>query len=475
MIIKLTSNSSDNSLAGVGRAELQGDTITIIGEKEVAATLFRGVNKVTLFKPVDQKQTITGKALLGDVYVLESGEEKLTIKVEEEETKHETNIFLNNNPSYDATTKFDLTSTKRKTTLTVGVLILILLIVSVVFGINQKNKKEFEKESKEKLTIATANYEKSISEENLDKTSSRELFVSAKEIAFKLREDGYKSEGLSKLISDITSKEAEVLGEIKKESKELLDLTLQTSGFNGDQISSTGKEVFIFDKTNKNVIQVDTDGKDAKKIAGKDILEGAKQLASYGDRLFSLNDDGIYEITNKREKIFTPDGEKERDLGESLFYLYSGNIYLTDKNANMIYRFAGNNNSFSDKTEWLAPGIEVDFSKIIDITIDGSIWLLSSSGKATKFTNGNPSVVLMKGIVEELNSPTAIYTNEKLKYVYILEKETGRVIALEKNGNFKLQYKSDAIKEAKELIVSEDESKIILLTGPKLMYFNLNN
>ena len=467
MIIKLTSNSSDNSLAGVGRAELQGDTITIIGEKEVAATLFRGVNKVTLFKPVDQKQTITGKALLGDVYVLESGEEKLTIKVEEEETKHETNIFLNNNPSYDATTKFDLTSTKRKTTLTVGVLILILLIVSVVFGISQKNKKEFKEESEKKLTIATANYEKSISEENFDKTSSRELFVSAKEIAFKLREDGYKSEGLSKLISDITSKEAEVLGEIKKESKELLDLTLQTSGFNGDQISSTGKEVFIFDKTNKNVIQVDTDGKDAKKIAGKDILEGAKQLASYGDRLFSLNDDGIYEITNKREKV------KEKDWEESLFYLYSGNIYLTDINANMIYRFAGNNNSFSDKTEWLAPGIEVDLSKVIDMTIDGSIWLLSSSGKATKFTNGNPSVVLMKGIAEEINNPTAIYTNEKLKYVYILDKETGRVIVLEKNGNFKLQYKSDAIKEAKDVVVPEDESKIILLTGSKLITIEL--
>ena len=139
----------------------------------------------------------------------------------------------------------------------------------------------------------------------------------------------------------------------------------------------------------------------------------------------------------------------------------------------MIYRFAGNNDSFSDKTEWLAPGIEVDFSKIIDISIDGSIWVLSSSGKVTKFTNGNPSVVLMKGIVEEVSNPTAIYTNEKIKNVYILDKETGRVIALEKNGNFKLQYKSDVIKEVKDLIVSEDESKIILLTGSKLMYIEL--
>ena len=468
MITKLTSNYSDNSLIGVGKAELQGDTIIITGEKETTATLFRGVNKVILFKSIDQKQTVRGKVLLGDVYVLESGEEKLTIKVEEEETKHEDNIFLNSVPAYDATTKFDLTSTKRKTTLTVGVLILILLVASVVFGINQKNKIKFKEESEKKLIIATTNFEKSITEENLDKTSSRELFVSAKEIAFELREDGYESDSLSKLISDITSKEAEVLGEIKVESKELMDLTLQTSGFGGDWVFSTGEDIFVFDKTNKDVIQVDANGKDAKKIAGKDVLEGVKQLASYGDRLFSLNDDGIYEITKTKEKV------KEKDWGESLFYLYSGNIYLTDMGSNMIYRFAGNNNSFSDKTEWLAPGIEVDLSKVIDMTIDGSIWLLSSSGKATKFTNGNPSVILMKGIVEELNSPTAIYTNEKLKYVYILEKETGRVIALEKNGNFKLQYKSDAIKEAKDLVVSEDESKIILLTGPKLMYIQLN-
>ena len=79
----------------------------------------------------------------------------------------------------------------------------------------------------------------------------------------------------------------------------------------------------------------------------------------------------------------------------------------------------------------------------------------------------------MKGIVEELTSPTAIYTNEKLKYVYILDKLTGRIIALEKNGNFKLQYKSDAIREANDLVVPEDESKIILLTGSKVMYIEL--
>ena len=110
-------------------------------------------------------------------------------------------------------------------------------------------------------------------------------------------------------------------------------------------------------------------------------------------------------------------------------------------------------------------------SKVKDVVIDGSIWLLSSSGKVTKLTNGNPMAILMKGIIDEINNPTAIYTNEELKYVYILEREKGRVVILEKNGNFKMQYTSDAIKEAKDLVVSEKENKVILLISSKLMYF----
>jgi hypothetical protein len=68
-------------------------------------------------------------------------------------------------------------------------------------------------------------------------------------------------------------------------------------------------------------------------------------------------------------------------------------------------------------------------------------------------------------------NPTAIYTNEINKNVYILDKDGGRVIVLEKNGDFKIQYVSDQIKNATDLVVSEEERKIILLTGSKLIYF----
>lgn len=446
---KLTSNFSGNTLQGVGKAVLKNGTISITAEAGSSVVLLRGANKVVLLRASDKQLTTSGSVVLGDVYTLEKGEERLIIKVENEEIKHETNLYINNDPTFDATLA------KRKTTLTTGVLILFVLVISVIFGIQQKKIREFNTKSEEQLNIAISNYE------NL----SRESFVSAKEIANKLKEDGYKSEKLDKLLLDILTNESEILGEIKPELKELLDLTLQINGFDGSKLVSTGENIFVLDKNNKNVVQTNIVGKDTKIVANKDDLDGVIEIASYEDRLFYINNEAIFEINNNREKI------KDSSWGNSLFYLYSGNIYLIDITANQIFRFVGNNKSFGDKNEWLAPGIEADFSKVIDMTIDGSIWALSSSGKVTKFTNGNPNSILMDGIIDPLENPTAIYTNESLKYTYVLDKDNGRVVVLEKNGDFKLQYKSDEIKNAKDLVVSEEEKKIILLTGPKLMYF----
>lgn len=463
--LKITSNYENNTLAGVGKAALQDGKILITAEPNTEVTLLRGVNKVILLQISDKNQTVNGAVVLGDVYTLENGEQRLIIKVEAEETKHETSLYINEVQTFDAV------STKRKNTLTVGVLILALLIVSVVFGVNQKNKKEFDSKSESKFLKAVEEYEKSISEETIDKNSSRQFFISSKEIAYKLKEDGYKNSKLDELITNLKNKEAEVLGEIRPDIKELLDLTLQINDFKGSSLASTNDTIFMFDSENKNVVSADIFGKNAKISAGKDELAEARQIASYEDRLFSITNSEIFEIKNNAVRV----KEKAEDTNwdNSLFYLYSGNIYLINKNSNQIERYSGNGGTFGDKTDWLAPGIEADFSKVIDMVIDGSIWLLSSSGKVTKFTNGNPNQISLNGITTELVNPTAIYTNEDLKYTYILDNNEGRVIVLEKNGEFKLQYKSDEIKNAKDLVVTEEEKKIILLTGAKLMYIPL--
>jgi hypothetical protein len=447
----LSSNYIGNKLEGVGEATLENNCIYITAEPNTVVTLLRSINKVVLLQPKNVTQIVNGVVNLGDVYILDNFDKKISIKVENDNVKHETNIYIDNEKIIDAT------SSKRKTTLTAGVLILILLVVSVVFGVQQKNKNDFNAVSEIKLNEALESY-------NL---KTRESFVTANEIATKLKNDGYKSDKLNELLKNISDSESEILGEVKSETKDLLDLTLQINGFNGTKIASTNDTIFVLDENEKNIIQLDINGKNAKIVAKKDILEGLINIASYQDRLFTLNKDGIYEINNTRTKV------KDLDWGDSLFYLYSANIYMVDKGNNKIYRFSGNNKTFADKTDWLAPGIEADFSKAVDMTIDGSIWVLSSSGRITRFTNGNPTNISVDGIAMPLENPTAIYTNETLKNVYVLDKQNGRVVVIDKNGKFKMQYVSDNIKNTNDLVVSEEKGKIILLSGSKIIYVSI--
>jgi hypothetical protein len=75
----------------------------------------------------------------------------------------------------------------------------------------------------------------------------------------------------------------------------------------------------------------------------------------------------------------------------------------------------------------------------------------------------------LSGIFPGLVNPGAIYTNEELEYLYILDPDNKRVVVVGKDGEYKAQYIADGIGEARNLVVSEEEKKIILLTGERLL------
>ena len=461
MPLKLTSNVGRTSLDNVGSVMLDSGKIVIQAEENCIASLNRDGQHIILLRLNELPGKTSGIPKVGDIYTIEHGLEKLVVTVDEEREYAPDNIYIN-------TDKFSESSDKgRKTTLTAGVLLLILLVVSVIFGVKQKNDRNFNQKSESKLTEAVSLYESALGEAT-DKNDARKLFINSKEIASKLKDEGYESEKLDELIKKITDKESEIVGEVRLETKEFLDLTLQTSGFEGKNMVSSGEDIFVFDDNNKNVIKVGIKNKSAKISANKENINDANTIASYQDRLFLNRSDGIYEMDVVSKKVI------ERDWNDTdLFYSYAANIYLLDRDDKEIYRFAGSNKTFGSKSGWLAPGIEMDFSKVVDMVIDGSIWLLSSTGKVTKLTNGNPQAISLNGIPEQLENPTSIYTNEDNKYVYILEKDKGRVVVIDKTGEFKLQYLSNEFKNAKDIVVSETEQKAILLTGAKLISFEV--
>jgi hypothetical protein len=358
----------------------------------------------------------------------------------------------------------------KKMTMSVGIVLLVILLISIGFGIRQKVLKDQKSKYGDRLTQAQHEIDEAIGLASLNAERSRELFGSSLSLAETLKAEGVKDPQLEELITKLESNRGTILGEYRQDGELYMDLSILSDGLKGDDLSGSSDRVYVLDKSGKKVVGITLATKKTEVVAGPDQLEGAAILASYEDRVFILTGEGIFEVGDDRTKAIEKDWE-----GEAFPYAYAGNIYLLDKAANTIWRFAGAEGAFGSKTDWLGEGVEPDFSRIVSVTIDGNIWVLSQTGKILKFSRGSPQNVAAAGVVPSLAQADAIYTNEELGFVYILDKGGKRVVVLDKDGNYKAQYFSDKAAEAIDLMVSEKEKKIILLAGSKLYFLELKH
>jgi hypothetical protein len=357
----------------------------------------------------------------------------------------------------------------KKVTFTVGIILLLLLLVSIGFGVKQKRGKDYRSSYEADLTKANHNYEEAISLKDVNLARSRELFLESRSIAADLTDRGIKDQRLLDLQEQIDNNQGTILGEYTIEPDLLIDLSLLTDNFSGEKITYSDGEVFILDSKSKKIVNIVIENKKSKVFAGPSKLGDVKDVASYFGRVFTLEEDGVYDIADTRKKVINKDWGNE-----TLIYAYGSNLYVLDKSNSDILRFVGSTSGFSSKQKWLGTGVTANFTNVISWTIDGSVWLLNSGGEILRYSLGNKVGFSAKGVPFE-GEAKYIYTNEETASVYLVFPEKKSVVVLAKEGDYQAEYISDKIGEAKGFIVSEKDKKIIILTGDKLYSIELKH
>ena len=363
-----------------------------------------------------------------------------------------------------------VTGQSKKTSVSVGIIFLTLLAVSVGFGLWQKKQKDFKASYETKL--AQAEHELTEAEEIyvISPIRSRELFFESREKLLEMKNEDIDDPLIDELIGKLEEIRGKILGEYAVETELFVDLSLLSSGFVGNFIASSDETVYILDSTGEKVVGIDIDSKRSEVVAGPVQVDEAKGVTAYSDRIFVSEPEGIFEVGGARKKII------ENEWGsEALIHAYAGNIYVLDKNNSSILRYAGVEENFSSKKDWLADEVDTDLSGANCWVIDGAVWILTNLGDILKFNLGNLVNFSLSGVFPELANPKAIYTDEELSYLYILDTDNKRVVVVSKDGEYKAQYVADGISEAKNLVISEEEKKIILLTGEKLVSLELKH
>lgn len=364
----------------------------------------------------------------------------------------------------------EVVSQSKRLTFTVAIALIVILAISIGFGIRQKKINDLKKQYQGILEQASQEVDQAISLASVSPDQSRELFADSMQKLDQIDALNIKDPKVELLRSRINESRGAILGEYEVTPEAFLDLGLLSSGFKGDSLSVSGGNIYILDRMGKRIVSVAISTKKSKVVAGPGVIDEALDLAAYEDRVFVLGGDGIYEIGTTKDKVINKVWG-----GDAFVRAFAGNMYVLDKSGNAIYRYAGSGNTFGDKQDWLAASTQADFSDAKSWGIDGSIYVLYPNSRVLKYSRGSPQSFRISSVIPEIGSVDALYADPDNQDVYLLDRAGKRIVVVDKNGQYKAQYVNDAIANVTNLVVSEADKKIILLTEDKLFSVDIKH
>ncbi len=323
----------------------------------------------------------------------------------------------------------------RRVIMTVVAILIILFIGSVFLAIKKQNDAKTQSAFNEIYVEAQKKYEEGQNLLGLNESLAKDSFTTAKD-----------------LLEDGKSKFSKGSGEEKK-IEELLSKV-------NDSLSETSGEAPIKATEAKS---------DASDYLSYQLDNSGVSFAKEDSTLYILKNDGIYSTPlgqDSEKKIVEEDLLGNNPVSVSG---YIGRLYVLDK-GEQIYKLTKSGTTYTSSDYFTG---DVNLDSAVSISIDGSIWVLSSSGKVDKYTRGESDDLSISGLDKGLKSPTKIYTDSDIDNVYILDRGNSRVVVIDKEGKYVSQYASDVIKNAKDFDISETDKKIYVLSGNKIYEINL--
>ena len=141
--------------------------------------------------------------------------------------------------------------------------------------------------------------------------------------------------------------------------------------------------------------------------------------------------------------------------------IYQNKLYVVAPE-NKIFKYSSSITGFTQETSWLKEGSAVSLDDATDLAIDSTLWVLKQNGEILKFFKGAREPFSFT-ISPPLTKPVKLFTDLDLKYLYILDAGTNRIVILEKDGELLTQLTAEEFSHVKDFAVDEGEKKIYVL------------
>ncbi len=307
-----------------------------------------------------------------------------------------------------------------------------------------------------------------------DENQARTLYASAITLLHELPTDTPdRAQTAKKIASDIDTSMNELRHIITIPNPVLTaDLSMNTNSPSGTSLVTVGSDLFV-SGSDKNIYKLDSTKKIFTLVNPAPITTGTFTSVSATDAAIDILDS-----TNHLLSVDIKNGSVSPisialDQGRwKTVVAYANRLYAmqtsVDGADNQILRFDKSGSGFGAGTPWIVSKTD-SLQNATAFTLDGSLYVLKSSGQIIRFQNGS-EVGWELGIVDPpLSNATKLWTSATSKFMYVLEPATKRVVVFKKDtGVFVSQYKSEIFDHLQDFSVDEKAQTIYLLNGSKL-------
>ncbi|MCJ7826415.1 hypothetical protein MUP56_02250, partial [Patescibacteria group bacterium] len=358
-----------------------------------------------------------------------------------------------------------------------GVLLL-LFVVCIGIGIIRERSGRKTTEVTKTIEEGQHLYDEGVALLDLNLVKSRERLVAAKQLVEKSKQTVSPKTKEGRMLGELDKKIGEALPKATKEyeaTPELFfDVSLLKTGSSISTFSFYEDTMVFLDTNNKTVFTLQLSSKNGQIVAGGGTLDGSQYVAIHGDRVYVFTSEGIH-VVNLSDKSIKPLVIKKAAdwISIKAMTAFGGNIYLLDSGKGRIWKYVATASAFSDTREYLNPDFFPDLSKTTNLTIDGSVWLGTTTGSVIRFTQGKDDVFIPKGVDPAFGNTIMVFTDDNCTNVYILDSENHRVVVLEKDGMYTSQYTYPQTFITKGIAASEKLGKLFLFSDGKLYTVSL--
>ncbi|MCK5416116.1 hypothetical protein KAI92_01670 [Candidatus Parcubacteria bacterium] len=230
-------------------------------------------------------------------------------------------------------------------------------------------------------------------------------------------------------------------------------------------------KLYASDSSQNSIYTLDINNEISTSISElkKEFTNLSKTSIFKNDNIYYLDNNKMIELdTNNETTNIIPINLTSSPEKYSAIDSYNNRLYVVNTDIGQIQRYNYNKNGFISPYPWLNK--KIDLSEVVDISIDGNIYLLKNNGEILKFLKGEMKDFSLNTIDPKLEKPTRIYASPELDYIYILESKNNRIIIFDKSGKLINQYKNKDFNIVDFAINEKD--KIMYILSDNSIYSN---